>query len=1512
MTRPVSVADAATPAGEPAGDTGATAADHFGDRFRAVRLLKEGNGVRTFLGQELGTDLPVIIKVALTGTWPEPARMRLEHEAAALRALHNPYIGSLLAVGQERGAFYVVMSQVPGRTLEDRLKQGPLSVAETLTLGRCLLTALDEAHAHGVLHRDVKPANVIIDAGYPLQQATLIDFGLSRSSQLDPSIRDVPAGTARYIAPEQAGLLHAEVDDRADLYALGVVLFECLAGRPPFSGAKLGEILRQHLTCPAPSLSALGVSVPRALQEIIGRLLRKDPRDRYQTAGGVLADLNAVRWAVEAGDQDPALVLGLHDRRCMLTEPSFVGREAELGSLEMALAGARRGEGGLALVEAESGAGKSRMLAELADRSARGDVWILRGQGTDLAGPRPFQVLDGVVQGLAAAARAEPRLARNLRARLADQVGAVCDALPELSDMLGCEQREALGPEAFGELRSLRGLTTLLDTLGTPERPVLVLLDDCQWADELTLKLLLEWQGRMQESRPPLYILVVAAFRSEDVSRTHRLRTILSVRHVSLPPFGSQDVRALVESMAGKLPAQVVEFIQRVGGGSPFMAGAVLRGLVESGALRAEADGWVLQPHALQDVQSSRQAAALLRQRLRLLPTATQRLLSVAAVLGKEFALDLAARLAEQTLDEARECLDEARRRHIVWVSRESGQYAFTHDKLRDALLDSVDPADRRRLHHHAAQYLEEREPRPIFDLAYHFDAAHESARALPYALAAAEQARQRHALAIAEQQYRIAERGAAEDTPATRQLIAERMGESLMLRGQYAEAEGQFKKARALAQTRLEQARIARNFGELAMKSGELESAVEVLESGLKLLGCAIPRRRIWICALLIWEIMIQVLHTWLPRWFVGRRPREGAERELLIVALHNFLGYVYYFERGAAACMWTHLRAMNLAERYPPTPELALAYSSHAPAMAMVPFFGRGIRYARRSLAIRRDLGDVWGQGQSLHFYSSALYCASRFQESLDLCRQAIRILERTGDRWEMSIAGAHVAYNLYRLGELKAAVAETERFYQESMAIGDYQSAAISLAIRAKAACGHVPKELIHAALARCGKDAHTRAELLMAEGMRLLAHHCPAEAVRVLEDADQCVRNRGLREDFTAAVVPWLATALRHELEATPLTARKRRRSLLRRAWKTARRARRTARLFRNNLPHALRELGYLAVIRGHEHRARRRLDQSLAEAKRQGARYEQALTLEARGQIGLELEWPGAADDIDQAARLLRELRPPQESSDLPTRPVTLSLADRFDTILRAGRQIASALTPDAVYSAVHDAARQLLRGDDCVIVTLQGSADEADFVVVRGSAASVTRSLARRALASGRAESLDRTTSIDVSDSAVLAGFRSALYAPFFVRGKAAGCVCVTHQKVGGLFADDEHRLAEFITTVAGAALENAEGFTRLQQWNTELEARVAERTAAAEARARELQQALANVQALNGLLPICASCKMIRDDQGYWHQVELYIKEHSNADFSHGICPDCAARYFSRHRADVTVAVKN
>ena len=158
-----------------------------------------------------------------------------------------------------------------------------------MRVGIELAAALDVAHGACICHRDVKPANVVLDRAHSVGQVTLLDFGFARSPWPDESIRDDLVGTLRYLAPESAGVLARPADERSDLYALGVVLFECLTGRSPFTADSVGALLRQHLSEAVPELRELGVEVPRAVDEVLQRRLRKDPAERYQSAAALVA-----------------------------------------------------------------------------------------------------------------------------------------------------------------------------------------------------------------------------------------------------------------------------------------------------------------------------------------------------------------------------------------------------------------------------------------------------------------------------------------------------------------------------------------------------------------------------------------------------------------------------------------------------------------------------------------------------------------------------------------------------------------------------------------------------------------------------------------------------------------------------------------------------------------------------------------------------------------------------------------------------------------------------------------------------------------------------------------------------------------------------------------------------------------------------------------------------------------------------------------------------------------------
>ncbi len=1422
----------------------------IGGRYRVQRQLKSRVDTETLLALDQTNGQQVVVKMTAAELFSASVRMRLEHEAHLLSKIQKGRFAPLLDYGSEDDQVYLVMPFISGITLQTRLKQGALSVQEAIQVGRAILTALSAAHASDVLHRDVRPANIIVNEGSDLHEATLIDFGLAHSAEMDARILHKWVGTAQYLSPESAGLLDQEVTACSDLYSTGIVLFECLAGRPPFEGKSVGEVLRQHMTAQPPELRSLGLSVPRVLDEVIQRLLRKDPRERYQSARAVFSDLSMIEEALRRGESEPNLVVGFRDQRRTLTEPAFVGRGQELAILNAQLERTQTGERGLVLLEAESGGGKSRLLQEFAQRGAQQGAWILRGQGLNQAAQRPFQLFAGVAEGIIATARLEPGIDTRIRAALGDHLDGACLALPELATLLGSRESNELGPESFAETRSVQALTALLDSLGGLGRTVLVLLDDCQWTDQLTLKVLNNWQRRQELADHP--VLLVVAFRTEEVAAGHPLRALTSAAHLSLPTFQAANVRKLVESMAGPLPDEAVNVIERLAEGSPFMAAAALRGLVESGALVPIPTGWRVEASAMADVQSSKHAAAFLSRRIELLPEASINLLSVGAVLGKEFDLSTAAKLAGQTSEQAISALHEAHQRHIIWSKSANDRCAFVHDKLRKTLLDRLPVDEQRKLHLRVAIDLEVEAPDRIFALAYHFDEAGASHRALPFALAAAETARAQHALELAEQQYRIAERSAPSDR-ALCYRIAEGLGDVLMLSGRYDEAAVQTLEARELANGDIARAKIEGKLGELAFKQGDMNMAIDAIERALLLLGEKVPRWAPTFFLSLLRETFVQVLHTLFPKWFLARKPLEGVEKELLIIRLDNRLSYAYWFGRGKVPCLWAHLRGMNLAERYPPTRELAQAYSIQAPVMSLLAYFRRGISYSQKSFDIYKSLGDLWGQGQASSFNGMVLYVASRFEESGTRCREAIRLLERTGDLWEVNMARYHLCRSLYRLGNLHGAIAEAQRMHKSGVEIGDIQAMGICLDIWVPASGGTVRQEIIHTELERARADVQVRAQVMLAEGVRLLKLDRAAEAAVIIEMGHTLAEDAGIRNHGTLPLRSWLASALRRQTEKVSYWAPDRRAALLQRACVAVRKALKLAHTFQNDLPHALRESGLVAAMQGATKNARHHLDESLAVAERQGAKFEHAQTLLARGRVGKEVGWPGAEDDLTIARQALRALGADfaldvaPEPQGVTAKTATLSLVDRFDTVLDSGRKIASALSRDMIFKEVRDAARQLLRGERCLLLRLQGDDARADIATGVGELTTeYSDYMANRAIGSEEVVVLKPGQAGE--EVALLAGVRSALCVAIFERGKPAGCFYVDHRQVSGLFGDDEKRLAAFIATIAGAALENAEGFAELRLLNDTLEQRVAERTAAAEKANRAKGDFLANM----------------------------------------------------------------
>jgi serine/threonine-protein kinase len=259
-------------------------------RYQLEREIGQGATAVVYLARAAdGTQ--VALKVLRAELMASVAAARFLREIRLAGQLEHRGLARLVDAGQAGWMLYCATEYVPGRSLRERMDEaGPLPFAEVTALARPVLDALGHAHAHGVVHRDVKPENVILAPGGPV----LLDFGIARAmgaaAEDDITGAGIAIGTLDYMSPEQVRGERTP-DPRTDLYAMGAVLFECVAGRTPFHPAADVELLRHHLATPPPDLRTLRPDTPAALAEAVARALAKRPEDRWQTAaefGGAL------------------------------------------------------------------------------------------------------------------------------------------------------------------------------------------------------------------------------------------------------------------------------------------------------------------------------------------------------------------------------------------------------------------------------------------------------------------------------------------------------------------------------------------------------------------------------------------------------------------------------------------------------------------------------------------------------------------------------------------------------------------------------------------------------------------------------------------------------------------------------------------------------------------------------------------------------------------------------------------------------------------------------------------------------------------------------------------------------------------------------------------------------------------------------------------------------------------------------------------------------------------------
>lgn len=718
--------------------------------YRITEKLYEGAQSLVYRSIRQSDGLPVVLKV-LKEADPTPERVAwFRREYDLLRYLDLPGIAKVYGLERDQRLLMMVLEDFGGESLTRLRLAGHLDLEHFLELALSITEILAGIHAAQVIHKDLNPANILLN---PKTGAVkIIDFGIS--TQLSQEILPFQApnvleGTLPYLSPEQTGRMNRAVDYRSDFYALGVTFYELLGGRLPFASQDPLELIHSHIALSPPPLSQLRPDIPQLVADLVNKLMAKNAEDRYLSAEGLAADLRHCleQWRTQ-GEIEP-FPLGQAGRQAQLVFPQkLYGREAEYQQLLEGFERASQGSLEWILVGGYAGVGKSALIHELHRPITARRGCFIAGKYEQYKRDIPYfaitQAFGGWCEQVLAASDRELRdWQERLGSALGQNAQVLIDVIPALQVILGPQPLVlSVGSrEAQNRFHFLFG--QFLRAIAQPQQPLVVFLDDLQWADVASLQLL---QALLRD--PELrHLYVIGAYRDNEIlsgagDTVHPLALMIealrqeagTLHQIHLDNLQPQDLRAWLAdtlSLSTERCASLAALIEARTQGNAFFATEFLKNLVAEQLLVFQSGEWVWDLTQIEAKGITDNVVDLMAHRISGLPEPTRQALQLAACVGTTFDLRLLANLASADsgsplplaqlwedlqpglqeglvfpLDSRYRLLEMGSHHELEAGSQPDIQLKFRHDRVQQAAYSLLSEADKGSRHWQIGQWL--------------------------------------------------------------------------------------------------------------------------------------------------------------------------------------------------------------------------------------------------------------------------------------------------------------------------------------------------------------------------------------------------------------------------------------------------------------------------------------------------------------------------------------------------------------------------------------------------------------------------------------------------------------------------------------------------------------------------------------------------------------------------------------------------------------------------------------
>ncbi len=633
-----------------------------------------------YRAQQIQSQTPVAIKI-LNTTYPQLRDLiLLKNQYSISRYIDHPNIIKCYALETYGNSYALILEDFGGISLSQYANSQPLEINEFFSIAiaitsalECLYqsiaiaitSALECLYQNKIIHKDIKPKNILINP--ETKQVKLIDFSISsilpkETAEIkNPNILE---GTLAYISPEQTGRMNRGIDYRTDFYSLGITLYELITGQLPFNSTSSLELVHYHLAQEPINPKTFNINIPQTIANIILKLMAKSPEERYQTARGIQHDLELCQQMLLSQGEITDFKLAEKDisDRFLIPEKLY-GRENEITTLLNAFERVSLGNIELMLIAGFSGIGKTTVVNEVHKPIVSKNGYFIAGKFDQFQRNLPFsafvQAFHSLIGQLLTESTAQlQKWKNNILSTLGEQAGAIIDVIPELELIIGPQPEisELTGSAAQNRFNLLFG--KFIRALATKEHPLVLFLDDLQWADAASLKLI---QLLMSET-DSIYLLLIGAYRDNEVNPGHPLlitldsiyKTNAKVNRISLKPLSEIHLNCLIadtlgcpDSMANTLSNLVFNKTQ----GNPFFTNQLLKSLHENKLIFFDLKNgyWQCNIKEAEILYRSNDVIQLLVTRLEKLPITSLKILKIAACIGNEFDLELLSIITDQS-----------------------------------------------------------------------------------------------------------------------------------------------------------------------------------------------------------------------------------------------------------------------------------------------------------------------------------------------------------------------------------------------------------------------------------------------------------------------------------------------------------------------------------------------------------------------------------------------------------------------------------------------------------------------------------------------------------------------------------------------------------------------------------------------------------------------------------------------------------------------------------------------